>query len=202
VPIDELEQILSERQVQLRGWYVPHISSRDTITSGEDWIGQESSFSYHVESWKFYTRGQVALGRGLEQDWRDGEYSILGSALQISQKRLQVWAVLYFFTEVLELAARLSLSSAGSERMSLRLVTAGVAGRQLVIEDPARSEFDRMYIASEDEIVFDEEVSREHLVADSTPIAVRAAQQVFRGFGWRSDHTAILTDYQATFLKR
>lgn len=179
VLLDDLEEILAERQVQFRGWYVPHISRRDSIAEGTDWIGQDSSFGYHVESWKFYSSGQFAMVRGFQQDWRDDEFQSPDSPFEIHRKRLQVWAVLYFFTEVLELAARLALSPAGSEQMSVRITTAGIAGRQLVIESPGRLEFDQLYISSEDEVVFDEETNRERLAANGANVAVRASQVVF-----------------------
>ena len=111
-------------------------------------------------------------------------------------------AVLFFFTEVLELATRLSLSPAGSDRMNIRITTGGLAGRRLVVEDQKRAEFNQPYISGEDEVTFKRELSRDELIADGAAVAVKASQKVFRAFGWRSESSAILDGYQATLLKQ
>ncbi|MFI7541387.1 hypothetical protein [Actinoplanes sp. NPDC049599] len=203
LPPADLERVLAERQVQIRGWHVPHISNREPVINGTDWIGQESSFGYHVEAWRFFTSGQFALVRGFQQDWRESSpYQPWDSPLEISAKRIQVSAVLFFFTEVLELATRLSLSPAGSDRMNIRITTAGLAGRQLVVEDQRRAEFNQPYISGEDEVTFEKELSRDDLVANGAAIAVSASRKVFGAFGWRSENPAILDDYQASFLRQ
>jgi hypothetical protein len=205
VPSAELERLLVERQVQMRGWNVPHISNRERIMNGLDWIGQESSFGYHVECWRFFTSGQFALVRGFQQDWRDsdpGYQSWDAPWVEIRKKRIQVWAVLFFFTEVMELATRLSLSPAGSDRMNVRIVTSGLAGRQLVVEDQGRAEFNQPYVSDDDEVLYEQEASRDDLIANGSAMAVSASQTVFRAFGWRSENSVILEDYQAKFLKQ
>jgi hypothetical protein len=200
VPYEELSNIIEQRQVQFRGWYVPHISHDIPMMRGADWVGQESAHWYHLESWRFFTSGQFALVRAFPDDWRyendpDAPESWVPGA------RVQVATLLFLFTEIFEFAARLAMSPAGDNEMQIRIVTSGLLDRNIVVDDFHRAELSEAYRASMDEYPYEITVARDELVTEARNLAVQASRELFMRFGWTTVRPELLAEYQQELVR-
>jgi hypothetical protein len=185
-PYEDLESVVLRAAVQLRGWDFPHVDNHEPIQRGPDWVGQESSWHHALEVWRIWTSGQFTSVSGMAADWRDHSTIWPPDRTWQSGKELGVMEVLIRFVEVFEFAARLSLSSVGDEQMHIELTTAGILGRSLVVDDPARVHFAFPYSNSSLSEFFQEfDLPRDELVAGTRDVAVSAARELFLRFGWK-----------------
>jgi len=199
VAYDRLEEILSQAVVRLRGWPLPFIDNREPLLRGQDWIGQniDARGLPHVEAWRFFASGQFAQLRVVSADLRVGaEKASNGGA---ASPVIEVWEILFYLTEVVELAARLALSDAGGEQMTIKTRLQGVENRLLVAGEPSR-ELDGNYRATMSSIEGKRTEQRGHLLAESRQIAVEMAREMFLRFGFKASEQ-VLTDYQRELTK-
>src|SRR4029079_17172704 len=66
-----LDEIIRRSSVAIRGWDFPHVSDREPLDRGLDWIGQHIVWGYHLALWRLYLSGQFMTVRGLWEDWQD-----------------------------------------------------------------------------------------------------------------------------------
>lgn len=194
VPYEALAEIIRSVEVGMRGWNLPHF--REPFEYGEDWVGHESQFHHHLESWRFFTSGQFADFIAFGSDWRDESELHPAPPCWRPGKETPVWESLFRFTEFFELAARLALSRAGDDRMVVRIETHGLRGRALVVDDPRRAPLRQTYVATIDSLPFETEYRRDDLVARARAEAVRAARELLLRFGWVSATEELLAEYQ------
>jgi hypothetical protein len=193
-----MEQLLINSTVRLRGWPVPFVDHREPVGRGQDWIGQDidARLVAHEEAWRFFTSGQFAQLRVISADRRVGREATpvpLGASSVI-----EVWEILFYVTEVVELAARLSLTEAGSEEMVLDLRLHGVEGRQLVSGSPTR-ELNRAYRANTPTLQAKRSVDREALVSNPRHLAVELSRSILFRFGWQASEDVLKT-YQRELI--
>lgn len=185
VPYGELGPIINGAVVRLRGWPVPFIDSRESILRGQDWVGQDIDAGVvdQYEAWRLFTSGQFRHLRAVSADWRKG-------AEQTSVPRdftsvIEVWEVLYYVTEVFELAARLALTAAGAEMMTVSVELRGLAGRALVMGMRDRADFAIPKGGPrEDSLPHEMTLSKDELIAKTRQHAVGMSQGFFSRFGW------------------
>jgi hypothetical protein len=194
VPYDELDVILSNAVVRLRGWPVPFIDYRQPFLRDQGWIGQDidARSVSHEEAWRFFTSGQFAQLRGISADWRIGAEA---TSVPVGEESvIEVWEILFYLTEIIELAARLAVSSAGGNQMRIDVRLHGLENRLLVSGDPHRILAER-YRANMPSIQQKRTLQRDHLLAESRLIAVEISREMFLRFGFKAS-SEILSEYQ------
>lgn len=188
----ELENSLSAAAVRMRGWPVPLVDNRVEPVGGEDWVGQDidAEMVGHYEAWRFYTSGQFLHLRAVSADWRSNAEAT--STPPGFASVIEVWEILYYVTEVFELAARLALSPAGDDPMVIEIGLAGLEGRALVVGMRDRADFAIPHRARAPAVHQVLTLSREHLVGEAQGEAVRTASQFFARFGWHPSSSQLM----------
>ncbi len=194
IPLDQLEDTIANAVVRLRGWPVPYIDPRETSRRGATWVGQDTEARNvpHQEAWRLFTTGQFTHLRVISADAHErADASLL---LPEPASPIEVWEILFYLTEVVELAARLALSDAGGEAMTIDATLNCGIGRQLIAGTPAR-ELDRDYQTTMSAIREKRNIARDQLVAESKQLAVDISKRVLWAFGFNALES-VLTDYQ------
>lgn len=195
VPYVDLERILTAAVVRLRGWPVPYIEY-GAVLHGSDWIGGDGSkHSPGRESWRFYTSGHFAHLNVVGSDWGYGVAVPPGAASVIA-----VWEILFYVTEVVELATRLAVSAAGSDRMVVAMTLNGLEDRELVVGEPRRGEFNHPMRTSMPSHRVERSLDRSRLVSGPREQAADLARGFFSRFGWDAP-VDLLLDYQQEVLR-
>lgn len=191
----KLDELLVSGTVRLRGWPVPYVDFRNELLRGDDWIGQDidAAMVDHFEAWRFFTSGQFNQLRSVSADWRTG--SEAPSIPEGFDQVIEVWEILFYLTEVFELAARLALGPAGDERMAIDVALHGLADGGLIVGQRNRAPFLEPYRAAANTLQRTVTVAREELVSASREQAVTMAREFFLRFGWKPT-TELLSEYQ------
>jgi hypothetical protein len=194
---DQLDGLARKIVVRLRGWPVPYIDDREGFRSGPDWIGQDihAATVPHHESWRLFTSAQFSHLRVISQEARPrGDPGPAPDRPGI----IEVWEILLYLTEVLELAARLALNEASVERFAIDVRLHCGTGRVLVSGVPERILY-RDYPSPMEIIEFSESFESEQIIARPRAAAVEVASQVFVRFQFHPGEGE-LTDYQTKVL--
>ena len=200
VAYGQLDEIIVAAVVRMRGWPVPFFEHREQPMRGKNWIGQDvdSQVVGHYEAWRFYTSGQFNHLRAVDADWRHS--AEISPAPPRDEKVIEVWEILFYLTEVFELAARLALGPAGDKTMTIGVCLHGLDGRGLIVGQRHRAEFFHPYRTTQNDLRQRVTVSREDLVANPREYTVGMAHEFFVRFGWKpardqlADHQRELTD--------
>ncbi|KXX54545.1 AlbA family DNA-binding domain-containing protein [Rhodococcus sp. LB1] len=180
---DKLEYVLAQSTVRMRGWPVPYIDHAK-ILNGQTYIGCDIPVrnTPHEEQWRLFTSGQFLHRRVLMADLTD------------KPDQVRVWEVLFYLTEVVELAVRLSQSMTPPTGVSVQASLHGVAGRLLVSGEPGWHLHDDCR-TSDSFLTGSIDVPVSELLTDTRALAVRMAKTILQGFGYRTTNEA-LSDYQ------
>lgn len=202
VPYEQLDEILPSVEVRMRGWPVPYIDhGRRTVLHGDDWVGQDIDGEVvdHYEAWRFFMSGQFSHLRSVSADWRGGREAL--RAREGFQSLIEVWEILFYLTEVFELAARLALSLGGDEQMVVFASLQGLEDRGLIVGQHNRAEFMVPYRSHVESFSHEVEFSREKLMADNRVAAAEMAREFFLRFGWKPPLDQLL-DHQRELTER
>lgn len=184
--IMELKEIVRQANVRLRGWDFPHIRG-DKIQIGIDWIEQGEDWSVHVETWRLYQSGQFVFFGSIWADWSDQEVTWL-----VNKSELQPGTTLYVedavlrYTEIFEFAARLAMTKAGGEQMSIQITLDGLENRSLVFENYRRT-FHYKRTCSLPSFPQKIIAPLQHLVSEPKLLALEAAKDLLARFNWETD---------------
>jgi hypothetical protein len=189
-----LTDLIDRLTVRMRGWPVPFVDHRLEYLRRDDWIGQDidAQVVAHLESWRMFTSGQFSQLRVISADYRIGNEGTRvprGAASVI-----EVWEILFYLTELVELAARLSLSEGGSPSISIDARLQGTQGRQLVAGSPAR-DLVGVYQAQEPSLSVARRIDRDHLLSEPRTLAVEMSRELMLKFGFEAS-VPVLTEYQ------
>jgi len=167
-----------------------------------DWIGQEFEWQHYISSWRFYQSGQFTHISGMPVDWRDQSHFWPADEQWRPGAWLGVGDTIFTLTEVFEFAARLALSDAGDEQMHISVTVGNLRERLLYVDTQGRWPFIyRPYQASIEKFPYSVELTRSDLVAEPRDLALQAAIELFKRFGW--DTTIdILRDWQSEMIRR
>jgi hypothetical protein len=202
VPYEDLVEVLEKAVVRMRGWPVPFIDGGQPLLRGQDWIGQDidARIVLHYEAWRFFTSGQFNQVRAVSADWRAGTDMSPTPVPADADSVIEVWEILFYVTEVFELAARLALKMAGADEMTVSARLDGLQNRALVVGQPNRAPFMDPPIATMPSLEESVTLPRDALIADARSQAAQLSQQFFLRFGWKAsleqllDHQGELTD--------
>jgi hypothetical protein len=182
----------------MRGWPVPFIDYRVPVLRTKDSVGQDIDAGTvdHYEAWRFTADAQFTQLRSISADWRKGAE---GTAVPRGARAvIEVWEILFYITELVELAARLALLS-GADEFHLAAELHGMADRVLVAGTPNR-ELDADYSSQLDVIGDARTVSVQQLTTSPPQVAVDMSGAMLAGFGWHAK-LDVLRDYQAELLR-
>lgn len=197
----ELKPLLEGISVNLRGWDFPHMDPHVEPHIDRDWVGQETDWEHYVELWQLYQSGQLVHVGGLVEDWLDQSQLTAPPRGWAQGGLLSVTSAVFRFTEIFELAARLSETAAGGHVMHIDTSITGIEGRQLWVDESKRMPFGRDYRASADQYRLEGDFSRTHLLKEGPRSALEWAQELFRRFGW-DPSILILQNMQDRLLTR
>jgi len=202
IAYEHLDDILGQAVVRLRGWPVPFIDHRVQLLRGQHWIGQDidARMVAHEEAWRFFTSGQFTQLRVISADRRVGVEAMPVPAG--ASHVIEVWEILFYLTEVVELASRLALSEASGDgaHMTIDAQLHGLNGRVLVAGTPAR-ESHADYQAATPSIRDKRRLRRNQLIAEPREVAVDMARAMLSRFGFKASQE-VLSDYQRELTVR
>jgi hypothetical protein len=202
VRYDHLDDVLSRSVVRMRGWPVPLVDPQAPFLRGEDWVGQDinARMVLHYEAWRFFTSGQFNQLRSVSADWRAGTDMSPTTVPAGADSVIEVWEILFYLTEVFELAARLALTAAGADDMVVSARLHGLQKRALVTGQSNRTPLMGLHVATVPSFEQSVTLSRDVLIAEARGQAILLSQQFFLRFGWKvpldqlSAHQRELTD--------
>lgn len=184
VPYAALDEEVERVAVRFRGWPVPFVDRREQPLRGDDWVGQDidAAVVSQYEAWRLFTSGQFNHLRAVSADWRAGaERTHVPTGFEAA---IEVWEILFYLTEVLELAARLSLGPAGDDPMVVELRLENLGQRGLVVGQRSRAEFIQPY-RTPNRLDRTRSIARDELVARPRELAVELAHEMFVRCGWK-----------------
>ena len=184
--ISALFPILQKHYVHIRGWNYPHLDDRRNLHIDQDWIGQDFEWMHSKSSWRFFQSGLFVHLHGIRYDWRD-ESSIWPAEENWSPfQDLGIGDALYTFTEIYELASRLSMSEAGDEQMDIEIKIYHLNNRKLYMDSSNRWPFDYIYEAHINDYTISNRLLRQELIAKSKDFAIESSLELFKRFGWNT----------------
>ncbi len=188
IPYASLQQTVEKSVVQLRGWDFPHLDRQGGARHGNDWVGGETDWSYYKETWRFSVSGQFVYLVGIHEDWvEDFKVGFAAHGLPTAGSWLGVGDTLFRCTEIFEFAARLALTDAGEDRMSIEVDIRNAEGRRLWVDSPSRMPMDNQYEFHDRVLVYRKEIDRAELAGRSREHAAEAAADIFARFGWHPE---------------
>lgn len=196
VPYADLEALVARSTVRMRGWPVPMIITRTPIAHGPQWVGQEIDALPlpHLEAWRMFTSGQFTQLRVTSADARS-------AAQGADPPIVEVWEILFYLTELVELAARFALSPAGGGGgTTLDVALRNTTGRRLVAGTPERELHDD-HVCQQANIELSKTFPQAELIGGPRDIAVDLAARMMRPFGFDAS-PQVLADYQRELTER
>lgn len=184
---ETLDGVLARATVRLRGWPVPFIDTGSPLQRGEDWIGQEIDARgiAQDEAWRFFMSGQFNHLRSVSADWRTGDEATPNPPRFGYDRVIEVWEVLYYVTEVFELAARFAMGGPPQDRTKIVVTLHGLANRGLVVAQTNRTPFTSEYKATIPLYSQSTTLSRDTLLAEASDAAIQMSREFFLRFGWQ-----------------
>jgi hypothetical protein len=181
-----LDGALQRATVRLRGWPVPYVDHRVASLRGANWIGQDIDATTvdHYEAWRFLTSGQFIQLRSVSADWRTGDAAPAIPTMFDYERAIEVWEILYYLTEVFELAARLALGGPPQKETRITTHLYGMQERGLVVGQRNRSPFMTEYRMTIPDFQQTVTLSRDAIVGDAMQGAINMSRQYFMRFGW------------------
>lgn len=187
--INILSDIVRKRSVRIRGWDFPHYDLHKPPHIDLDWVGQELEWEHFLFSWRLYQSGLFAHITSFPIDWRDQSSYWPPDSNWKPGTLLGVTDSLFVFNEIFEFAARLSLSEAGDDRMFISIKACNIASRRLYLDDAPMFGLIQPYVSSIEEFPYSRQISKSELISNAKELALEAACELFKRFGWKIDIT-------------
>lgn len=130
----QLEDAVRRSSVNLRGWDYPHWDTGRPPKRASDAVGQEFERDCHVEMWRAFKSGQVAILTGVWGDWREGSAYWPPDEGVDPRATIMMEALIYRLTEVYEFAARWASGPLEVDAMEIVVRLRNVAGKRLIRE--------------------------------------------------------------------
>ena len=182
VPYGELTNLLRKSAVDLRGWDFPHVLDENP-NKEKNYVYLDTDFDGIVESWRFYQSGQFIHYAGIISDWRDTK----NASLNQYGKVLGVIDTVGRYTDIFEFSSRLARSIPKIGDLEIEIILRGLRDRFLVNEASPIG-LRGQHVADLDEFSSPQAkaYSEAELTARPRELALQAALELFRRFGWNS----------------
>ena len=190
-----LTHIIRKNAVSYKGWNFPHIEDSSEVKKGPDWIGQEIDWKPILELWRFYQSGQFVHYFGAVEAW--GENS--SGQWRRPRVGLDVKNAVTQFTEIFELAARLSFTDAGDAGMRIEISVGNIENCELLTLPQRNGVPILVHKSVKPSVTFISELSSAELVTDKRELALESAGEFFKCFKW-NPHIELLRDIQSSIL--
>ena len=166
---------------------------------GPNWIGQEIDFGKILELWRFYQSGQVIHYFAIpEARGATHRMSTSDDAPEMVWSNIRDFVVR--FTEIFELAARLSFTQAGDDGIHLEITVDNIEG-YLLLPPSLTTKADWIPESRQCSWSRKADFSNLELVADVNELALEWAVEFFQGFT-PSPSKLLLKEAQSEFLMR
>jgi len=179
-----LAEFVQQKKVRMGGWSFPQFDPNSDPTIGPDYVEQGGHWAYHIELWRLYQSGQFVSNKACYEDWPEHFSRYDKNAPKKPGSELHVYPTLLLIASVCEFAARLALSSVGSDRMVIQVRLRGMKGRRLLIRNLLRGELYPEKVAGIEEYVVTREVARDELVAAASELGISMTHELFVRFSW------------------
>lgn len=210
--LQECEQVVNVSQVQLRGWYFPHINRRERPRVGKEgsYIFQstESSIlSEHLEEWRLYRSGQFNF-KGMVWEYTNAKFQ--RQARENARRWdtpadpnipgfLEFRMVIALVTEAYIFAARLAQAARYDESVNIEVGFRGVNGYGLASNDFGIDLYDP-YPVQFDDPHFQTEIATQNIIAEPRALARTAVTRLFELFGWLNPAPQMIEQHQRALL--
>jgi hypothetical protein len=195
-----LQRAIEKARVELRGWDFPHVGRSWELPESQDWVGVETDWSSHVETWRAFRSGQFVYRGGVWTDWLDQHhFRSRGQAWQPGEG-MPLVSSLWALTEFWEFAARYSQTEAGDDQMHVEISFHRLKGRVLFGDHERRVWFQNYGPARMDPFSFARDLSRAELISDAQRLAVTCSADLFAAFGYEPGHE-LLANIQSELFK-
>lgn len=200
--ISELYSILQKNVVSMRGWNFPHLDTKKPYITGTDWVGENFQWGHHLSSWRFYQSGLFIHLSGMEVDWRDESDFWPADKEWKPNQLLGIGDTIYRNTEIIELAARLSMTASEINNFIIKIEVGNISGRKLYMDDRSRFwGFHYDYESQIDKYPYEKEFTKSNLISNTRDIAVKISVEQFKRFGWHVEFDQIKS-LQDRFVKQ
>lgn len=191
--------IVEKSSLDLGGWRFPFVPDRPgELVNGRRhvdtrWVGQLHRWEHHLEAWRVYTSGQLALATSVAWDWRDeseswpvnGKYETWARNTKIG-----IGHIVRMLLQIFVFCSKLSETPAGDESLHVGILLAPTEGRALFSDLPRRV-LVPVYKADVDRVVLNCHVSRLDLLSKVDDLTAEAAHRVFEDFGFKPNPSIV-----------
>lgn len=181
VELGKLYAMVQQSAVE-NGWGCPMINPGMPPSTTSAYVGHVFEWEDCREAWRFYTSGQFVSVKAFMLDWREKASYAWPNLPGEATDYLGMLDAVRSFTAFYEFAARLAMSEAGAERVSVTIEARRLKGRTLISEAPHRRLNQRYQTAAED-FSYPREVTRTDLVAQPSEMALEGVRKLFQCFG-------------------
>lgn len=191
--LPEVETVIRESEVSLRGWNFPHTDKEDSSPFGYGFQSTTAKDRY-IEGFRLYQSGLFLWKRVY---WKDIE----DKRGRKGQRLLSFIAPIWSFTEFFTFLSRLYERIAPDSTIHVQVKMTGCDGRELISSDPMIA-FLGGYISREDTISQERETQVVELRASYLDIAREMVKHVFHVFNWLDASDAMIVEWQQKLIKR
>ena len=206
VELLQLEDIVTQNRVQLRGWDYPHCSRySDEWERTSAYVGCQSTFETETEYWRMYLSHQfihlIVVREAIDSSWRDQlsrnfHINHRGEDLTQVQGYISIVNWLYYVSEIFEFAARLATASFYTGEIQIEANVTGVRNFALTTDDPGRHLND-VYMSKGNDASFSYKGQTTDLITSSRELALNETAKLFFQFNWRKPALEVLRKDQA-----
>jgi hypothetical protein len=193
--LPDLERLIKESQVSLRGWDFPYIGRRGKASTFNTGFQGYVDWEVIREAFRLYKSGLFVWKRAIWEDLQDAK-------TEKGKQTLSFSSAIHCITEWLLFLARLyeSIADVNTVRILVRVV--GCKNRQLASFDALVPFYSDWYESQEDIIFFQRNYTVEELRASSREIAGTIAKHIFHVFNWTDIKDDTIEHWQNKLLTR
>jgi len=201
--LGDCTRLLLECKVVLRGWDYPHVSSRDGLRSGLDYVESLTDWGEYKELWRMFQSGQFIHLFGCHEDWWSEMVTIFGPSECSKIKPgsvLGVLSTLYTITEIYEFASRLAQKNLFDNSIHLSIGLHGMINRKLFVEEFGRHLFHE-YVCIINDLPYSRTIAVKDILGQAADLALDHAFWIFERFNWHDPPRDVFKEDQKKLLE-
>jgi hypothetical protein len=204
----KVKSILDRTQVQLRGWYYPHInkaskSHQDAPYVVDNGVEQWIIWEMHREVWKMFFSGQFVHRFALIEDWLKESGWYKNADIKPGEV-LDVIGVIYRFVEITQFTKNLyeeGFLDCDGGKITISLFNTKNRSLQIVF-DKARAGLLNEYKTRIDPVRVEKIFSKKEILENAEDISIQLCTEFFSFFNWDNQPLQVFRDEQKKFLSR